>query len=157
MKVGSTGPPEGGHYNRRDQKSNWALILNRRADVTDTGEIVRSVVLQVDVNRVGVRHVEDIERHHRSGVVVPEDFPESQIDTVEAIAVFRPGLDEVEELNGLAARERPSEVRLRHHPGIWTASASALRLWAEMLGKLAPAKGTLWKVPLTSTSIFGTM
>ena len=84
--------------------------------------------------------------------VVPQEFAEPEIDAIQAIAVHRSRLDDVEELDGMAARERPSKVglelrrdeRLRHRGSGRQCSESPLR-----------RKGRLRNVPLTSTSIFG--
>src|SRR5439155_8321304 len=62
--------------------------------------------------RIRVEQVEDVEVHHRLGPAVPQDLAQPKIDRIQAIAVQRTGLDDLQELDDISTAERPPERRL---------------------------------------------
>ena len=90
--------------------------------------------------------------NQRFGAAVSQDLAEPEIEAVEPIAVYRTGLDDVEELNGSGTGEAPPESNTRL---AGQQKRLPVRLWLVTLGKLLPGYGRLWNVPLNSTSIFG--
>src|SRR5206468_7727574 len=50
--------------------------------------------------------------YHRLGPAVPQDLAQPKIDRMQAIAVQRTGLDDLQELDDISTAERPPERRL---------------------------------------------
>src|SRR5215467_2329237 len=76
------------------------------------GQDRRAVGLLIHIARIGVGHVEDVDGHQRLGASVLQVLAKPEIESVEAIEVlYCAGLDEVEELDGAGAGERPSKAR----------------------------------------------
>src|SRR5262245_29159849 len=70
-------------------------------------EIRRPVIPLIHVGGVRVGQVVDVEVHLRPGSAVPQNLAEAQIHGVQTIAVYRAGLDDLQELYGLSRTERP--------------------------------------------------
>src|SRR5207245_5872142 len=73
-------------------------------------EIRRPVGQLVPLRRIRVEQVENVEAHLRLGVAVPQDLAQPKIDRIQAIAVLRAGLDDVQEFDGNATGQRPPEI-----------------------------------------------
>ena len=101
-----------------DESGPAALEVELRADLEEPRrhdrqrvEIRRPVGLVEHLRRIRVEQVEDVEADERLGRAVPEDLAKPEIDGIDAIAVQRARLDDVQEFDGNAAGKRPPEVR----------------------------------------------